>query len=66
MYIYIDGIVDVSQPASGAIATNDQPVFIGENAEMTGRFWNGLIGDVRVYNYALSQGQVTALYNEGK
>ena len=66
MYIYIDGIVDVSQPASGAIATNDQPVFIGENAEMTGRFWNGLIDDARVYNYSLSEEQITALYNEGK
>ena len=66
MYIYIDGVVDVSQPASGAIATNDHPVFIGENAEMTGRFWNGLIDDVRVYNYALSKGRITALYNEGK
>ena len=66
MYIYIDGIVDVSQPASGTIATNDQPVLIGENAEMTGRFWNGLIDDVRVYNYSLSEEQITALYNEGK
>jgi len=66
MYIYIDGIVDVSQPASGAVATNDQPVFIGENAEINNRFWNGLIDDVRVYNYALSEGRITALYNEGK
>jgi len=66
MYIYIDGVVDVSQPASGAIATNDHPVFIGENVEIPERFWNGLIDDVRVYNYALSEGQVTALYNEGK
>jgi len=66
MYIYIDGVVDVSQPASGAIATNDHPVFIGENVEMNNRFWNGLIDDVRVYNYALSEGRITALYNEGK
>jgi hypothetical protein len=66
MYIYIDGVVDVSQPASGAIGTNNHPVYIGENAEMTERFWNGLIDDVRVYNYALSEGQITALYNEGK
>jgi len=58
--------VDVSQPASGAIATNDHPVFIGENVEMNNRFWNGLIDDVRVYNYALSEGRITALYNEGK
>jgi hypothetical protein len=66
MYIYIDGIVDVSQPATGAIATNDHPVYIGENAEMTERFWNGLIDDVRVYNYALSEGRIVALFNEGK
>jgi tetratricopeptide (TPR) repeat protein len=66
MVLYIDGIEDASQPASGAIGNNDKPVYIGENAEMTGRFWNGLIDDVRVYNYALSEGQVTALYNEGK
>jgi hypothetical protein len=66
MYIYIDGMVDVSQPASGAVATNDHPVFIGENVEIQERFWNGLIDDVRVYNYALSEGQITALYNEGK
>ena len=66
MYIYIDGVVDVSQPASGVVATNDHPVFIGENVEVPERFWNGLIDDVRVYNYALSEGQITALYNEGK
>ena len=66
MYLYIDGAVDVSQTASGAIDTNDQPVYIGENSEKTGRCWNGLIDDVRVYNYALSEGRITALYNEGK
>jgi len=66
MALYIDGKEDVSQPASGAIGTNDEPVYIGENAEMTGRFFNGLIDDVRVYNCALDQAEITALYNEGK
>jgi hypothetical protein len=66
MILYIDGKEDASQPASGPIGNNDEPVYIGENAEMTGRVWNGLIGDVHVYNYALSEGQITALYNEGK
>jgi hypothetical protein len=66
MILYVDGKEDASQPASGPIANNDEPVYIGENVEMTGRFWNGLIDDVRVYNYALSNGQITALYNEGK
>ena len=62
MCLYIDGVVDASQPASGGIATNNHPVYIGENSEMTGRFWNGLIDDVRIYNYALSEDQVKAVY----
>ncbi len=66
MYLYIDGTVDTSQPASGRINTNDEPVFIGENSENTGRYWDGLIDDVRIYNYALSKDEITALYNEGK
>jgi hypothetical protein len=66
MTLYVDGAVDVSQPASGPINTNDQPVYIGENSDMTGRFWNGLIDDVRVYDCAIGQSEIEALYNEGK
>ncbi len=66
MYLIIDGDVDTSQPASGRINTNDQPVYIGENSENTGRYWNGLIDDVRIYNYALSERNVKTLYEEGK
>jgi hypothetical protein len=66
MLIYIDGRVDASQTASGPIGPNDHPVYIGENAEMNGRFWNGLIDDVRVYNCGLGQNEVESLYNEGK
>ena len=66
MYIYVDGVMDVSQTASGGIDTNDQPVYIGENSEMTERFWNGLIDEVRIYNYALDEGQIRALYSGAK
>jgi hypothetical protein len=66
MILYVDGEVDVSQPASGAIGNNDKTVDIGENAEMAGRLWNGLIDDVRVYNCSLGRAEVEALYNEGK
>jgi beta-galactosidase len=61
MYLIIDGEVDSSQSASGRINTNSQPVYIGNNAEMNARFWNGLIDDVRVYNYALGIEEVAAL-----
>ena len=36
-------------------------VLIGENAERTGRCFDGLIDDVRIYNYALSEDQVKTL-----
>ncbi len=64
MYLIIDGDLDSSQPASGRINTNNEPVYIGENSENTGRCWNGLIDDVRVYNYALTKEEVTALSNQ--
>ncbi len=64
MYIIIDGNEDSSQPASGRINTNNEPVYIGENSENTGRCWNGLIDDVRVYNYALTKEEVTALSSQ--
>ncbi len=64
MYLIIDGEVDSSQSASGRINTNSQPVYIGNNAEMNARFWNGSIDDVRVYNYALTKEDVAALSNK--
>jgi hypothetical protein len=63
MYLIIDGELDSSQPASGRINTNNAPVYIGENSENKGRFWNGLIDDVRIYNYALRKVEVAEMYN---
>jgi len=60
--LYIDGELDVSANATGSINTNSWEVLIGENAERPGRFWNGLIDDVRVYSYALSEAGIKALY----
>jgi hypothetical protein len=62
--LYIDGKLDASAPASGQIATNDEPVLIGENSEKPGRFWHGLLDEVRLYSYALSEDEITALYKE--
>ncbi len=61
LYLYVDGKLDASSKAAGTINTNDYPVYIGENAEQTERFWNGLIDDVRIYNYALSEDKIKAL-----
>jgi tetratricopeptide (TPR) repeat protein len=66
MYLYVDGVLDASQEAWGAINTNDIRVQIGANTTMGDRFWNGLIDDVRVYNYGLTEEQVRQLYREAK
>ncbi len=58
---YVDGEFDASMQWNGRIESNDYPVYIGENAEQTGRYWNGLIDDVRVYSYALSDEEIGKL-----
>jgi hypothetical protein len=62
--IYVDGKPDViSMPLTVPIGTNDFPVCIGENIELKGRCFHGLIDDVRIYDYALSKNEVVELYN---
>jgi hypothetical protein len=63
--IYVDGRLDAQKPWKGGIAANDFDVLIGENAEQKGRFFDGLIDDVRIYNYALKESDIMALFNEG-
>ncbi|MDT8300897.1 MAG: LamG domain-containing protein [Sedimentisphaerales bacterium] len=61
IYLYIDGSLDASAPAPGTIRVNESPVYIGENSEMSNRFWNGMIDDVRIYNYALSADEISKI-----
>jgi hypothetical protein len=61
MSIYVDGKLDDSWEQPGPIGSNKFPVCIGENIELTGRYFNGLIDDVRVYTYALSENEIAAL-----
>ncbi|MHC4694828.1 MAG: LamG domain-containing protein, partial [Planctomycetota bacterium] len=64
--LYVDGRLDASSTASGTININDHPVYIGENSEKPGRFWNGLIDGVRLYSYALTADEVAAIYADLK
>ena len=60
--LYIDGVEDpasrVNVAYSGRITSNDFDVCIGKNSERPGRYWHGLIDDVRIYSYALSQQEI--------
>jgi len=61
--LYVDGQLDVSMATAGRINVCEYPVTIGENLEEPQRAWNGTIDEVRLYNYALSEMEVRALYD---
>ena len=62
--LYIDGVESNSHPAWGNISLNNFPVYIGENAQATGREFNGLIDDVRIYSRALSGSEIAGLLTD--
>jgi RHS repeat-associated protein len=71
MFLYVDGTLDVSQPATGFIPQNNDPLCIGANAKAyvnscncneLGYFFNGLIDEVSIYNRALSSNEIAAIY----
>jgi hypothetical protein len=61
VFIYVDGKLDIKGNWEGGIARNGFEVLIGENAENRGRFFDGDIDDVRIYNCALSENEIKAL-----
>jgi hypothetical protein len=61
MRIYVDGKLDITKPCANGIGKNDAEVLIGENGEQPNRCFDGLIDDVRIYNYALPEKQIKTL-----
>ena len=62
--LYVNG-VQKGTKALGTPNQNSYDVAIGTNLETGGRYWNGLIDDVRIYNRALSAADVARLYTAG-
>ncbi len=62
--IYLDGVLDGSESTTEPIGINTMNVFIGANPESTGRYWDGLIDDVRIYNHALSEQDIQLLIGQ--
>ncbi len=61
--LYIDGVEQVSSPYVGTINNQGYPVYIGSNADETGRFYQGAIDEVRIYSRALDAGEILQLYS---
>ena len=66
--IYIDGVEKATSASfSGNLNSNpNSGVIIGKYQPGNSEFFDGKIDDVRIYNYALTQAQVSWLYNKGQ
>ena len=63
--LYVDGILNVKVADTAGIAVNTYNVWIGGNEEDQGwkpyRLWDGMIDEVRIYDRALTNGEVKFL-----
>ena len=67
LHIYFDGELDDGEGSAGAKPgqideTPDEGVVIGHNYSLAGRFWDGVIDEVVIYNRALSADEVAQLF----
>jgi hypothetical protein len=63
--LYIDNQLIQSVPATGLINNYDTPIYFGNNTTADD-FLKGVIDDIRIYNRALSEGEIKVLYDLGK
>ncbi len=56
--LYVDGHVDATSPVTGTLGTSTYPVYLGENAGHTGRYFNGTLDEIRIWNIARTEQQV--------
>ena len=65
--VYVNGKLAASGAEwSGPIDTNDLDLYIGDNSEATGRFFKGIIDEVRIYSRALSEAEIKTRYDKEK
>ena len=59
--IYINGVLDNSQPYSTPIQTNDLPLNLGFYGNPS-RYFNGAMDEVQIFNRALTEFEIRAIY----
>jgi hypothetical protein len=62
--VYIDGVLDASNPNTDGIDTNQFSMLIGENPEAVNRLFDGMLDEIMLYNRALSEGEILYLAGE--
>jgi hypothetical protein len=59
--VYLNGVVDATNSDLGGVSMNEMPLLLGENPEAAGRFFDGVLDEILIYNRALSADEVGAL-----
>jgi hypothetical protein len=59
--IYVNGRLEIAEPASGRIFPTTNDLAIGRTAFSGGRYFDGKVDDVRIYDRALSYAEVQSL-----
>ncbi len=65
MRIYVDGVEVANMAASGTIDPTTDPFLVGRNAPNLSIDWHGLIDELELFNRALSQPEIAAIFNAG-
>ncbi|NLH17877.1 MAG: LamG domain-containing protein [Phycisphaerae bacterium] len=69
MKMYVDGWLAGSIPASGEIGITQDPLFLGTKSNtvtVAGDYFKGMLDDLRIYNYPLTEAQVQDLARMGE
>jgi len=56
--IYLDGVLEGTNPDILGITHSTYNVYIGENEQAVNRWWDGFIDDIQLYNHALTEGEI--------
>lgn len=62
--IYVNGQENIRSTHSGNLTVNDDPLQIGQDQGYAGRYFQGAIDEVKIYNGALSATEIDEIYNE--
>jgi chitodextrinase len=62
--VYIDGVKKTEKAATGPLGSTTNPLGMGYDPieKSSGSYFNGSLDEVQIYNYALTDADVTALY----
>ena len=66
--IYIDGVLDISQPLTVTPYNSSYPLQIGGIKNLASNrtnYFNGVIDEVEIFNAAISQSDILSIYNAG-